>query len=149
FTLSAAIWSLTGPTKSVRYFGHTATLLRTDQVLVVGGYNQNGVNGGHQATAELFSPATGTWSLTASLAKARGDHVATLLPNGDVVISGGNTQAPDPVDVQTEIYRLKVQKWEPGPALNEARLGPTATLLPDGRVLTAGGSWNPAAPALT
>ena len=149
YTPSAGTWSLTDPMKSVRYFGHTATLLRTDQVLVVGGYNQNGVNGGNQATAELFSAVTGTWSLTASLAKARGDHVATLLPNGDVVISGGDTPGSDSDDVQTQIYRVKVQKWEPGPALNAARLGPTSTLLPDGRVLTAGGKWNPAAPALT
>ncbi|HJZ56176.1 MAG TPA: kelch repeat-containing protein [Gemmataceae bacterium] len=146
---STATWSLTSPTKSVRYFGHTATLLRTGQVLVVGGYNQNGVNGGHQATAEVFDPVAGTWKLISSLAKARGNHTATLLPNGDVIIAGGDTTGPDLDDRKTEIYRVKQNTWEAGPSLNKARLAPAAPLLPEGRVLAAGGKWNPAAPTLT
>ena len=39
--------------------------------------------------AEIYDPATGTWTVTASLNNARGLHTATLLSNGSVVVAGG------------------------------------------------------------
>src|SRR5436190_21775297 len=58
--------------------GHTATMLGSGKVLVVGGLT-NGARA--LASAELYDPATGTWSATGSLTTARFAHTATLLPN--------------------------------------------------------------------
>src|SRR5205085_398732 len=71
--------------------GHTATLLLNGKVLIVAGEG----NGAPfvLASAELYDPASGTWSATGSLASARAGqpsgHTATLLPNGKVLVAGG------------------------------------------------------------
>ena len=70
---------------------HTATLLPSGQVLVVGGYN-----GGYQASAELYDPASNTWRAAASLASARAYHTATLLPFGQVLVVGGGQRSATP-----------------------------------------------------
>src|SRR6266513_7119 len=57
--------------------GHTATLLPNGKVLVAGGGD-----GSILASAELYDPASGTWSATGSLATARFGYTATLMTNG-------------------------------------------------------------------
>src|SRR5688572_33481948 len=52
---------------------HTATLLPDGRVLVVGGENGNGNT---FTSAELFDPASGTWTATGSLNTDRADHTA-------------------------------------------------------------------------
>ncbi len=66
---------------------HTATLLPNGKVLVAGGFN-----GGFTilTSAELYDPASGSWTATGSLNTARAYHTATLLPNGKVLVAGGN-----------------------------------------------------------
>jgi hypothetical protein len=60
---------------------HTATLLRDSKVLVGGGFAES--------SAELYDPASGTWSPTGSLAGSRGEHTANLLGDGSVLVAGG------------------------------------------------------------
>ena len=66
---------------------HTATLLPTGKVLVAGGCR---VVGSDLSSAELYDPATGTWTATGSLGTARQHHTATLLPSGKVLVAGGH-----------------------------------------------------------
>jgi len=60
--------------------GHTATLLLSRKVLIVGG---------DTFAVELFDPASGMFSLTGSLEGARTGHTATLLNDGRVLVTGG------------------------------------------------------------
>jgi Bacterial Ig-like domain (group 3)/Kelch motif/Galactose oxidase, central domain len=68
---------------TIRYL-HTATLLSDGRVLVSGGSN-----GPILASAEIYDPMLGTWSLTGSMNTARAYHTATLLSDGRVLVSGG------------------------------------------------------------
>jgi N-acetylneuraminic acid mutarotase len=65
---------------------HTATVLSTGKVLVVGGYGASGP----LSTAELYDPATGKWTSAGVLANRRGGHVAALLGDGRVLVTGGH-----------------------------------------------------------
>jgi hypothetical protein len=62
-----------------------ATLLDNCQVLTAGGSGDTGF----LASAELYNPRTGTWSVTGSLHDPRNGATATLLPNGKVLVAGG------------------------------------------------------------
>jgi galactose oxidase-like protein len=91
---STGKWSFTGSLHVARE-NHTATLLSNGKVLVAGGDDNNQPFLKAIAPAELYDPATGTWSLTGSLQVARFDHTATLLPNGKVLVAGGDDGAGD------------------------------------------------------
>lgn len=65
--------------------GHTATLLRSGAVLVVGGAEQAQYRSGRP---ELYDPVSGGWQL-AAVAMGRKDHTATALPSGQVLVAGG------------------------------------------------------------
>src|SRR6266567_8241826 len=54
-------WTATGSMIDIREF-HTATLLRDGKVLVTAGIRNSGQNSEHLASAELFDPASGTWT---------------------------------------------------------------------------------------
>jgi hypothetical protein len=56
--------------------------------------------------SELYNPATGTWETTAEMNKPRGLHTATLLRNGQVLVTGGGYAVGSPAFVQAsaELY---------------------------------------------
>ena len=66
---------------------HTATLLPNGKVLIAGGGYD--VNVQSFNSAELYDPATGTWTMTDVMNSTRYSHTATLLPNGKVLVTGG------------------------------------------------------------
>jgi RHS repeat-associated protein len=133
-------WTTTGSLTTPRQ-GHTATLLSTGNVLVVGG-TSNGTTA--LASAELYNQSTGTWALTASMTGARTLHTATQLKtnsnsttSGKVLIAGGLNGSTSQNTAQ--LYSPTTGTWTAAANLNAARHADTATLLADGRVLVAGG----------
>jgi hypothetical protein len=115
---------------------HTATLLPNGKVLIAGG---NNAPYSFLNTADIYDPATGTFTATAgNMTSARSRHTTTLLPNGKVLIVGGwngssylNT---------AEVYDPTIGTFTATTgSMTSARQDLTATLLPNGKVLIAGG----------
>lgn len=74
---------------------HTATVLRDGRVLIVGGKDFN--SGARLDSAELFDPATGTFSATRTpMHVARDGHAASRYEY-DVLITGGRSTSGDAV----------------------------------------------------
>src|ERR1051326_4066187 len=85
-------------------------------------------------------PCTATpfeWEDTGSLNTARFHHTATLLPDGRVLVVGGEHRHY-PL-ASAELYDPAAGTWSDTGGLSTARDSPTATLLPNGLVLVAGG----------
>ena len=141
-------WGRTGNLSSARVL-HTATLLRDGKVLVVGGASNSirdfFTGRSFLRSAELYDPATGTWRRTGDLNTARGNHTASLLPDGRVLVAGG--MGDSGVFLNTaEVYDPVIGIWtRTHGSLSIARAVHTAVLLPDappsfsGKVLVAGG----------
>jgi hypothetical protein len=121
--------------------GATATLLKTGQVLVVGGKVATGSVTNKTNTAELYNPATGKFTATGSLADARWGHTATLLNDGRVLVVGGADLSDGAGNLKTaELYNPTTGAFTATGSMATGRASHTATLLNDGRVLIAGGT---------
>jgi len=125
---------LTGSLNTARA-SHTSTVLNNGVVLVAGGYNGNIL-----ASAELYDPASGTFTSTGSLNNARIYHTATLLNNGMVLIVGG-TDNNGNILAGAELYNPASGTFTPTGSLSTAREFHTATVK-NGMVLIAGGTDN-------
>jgi hypothetical protein len=117
--------------------------LADGRVLLAGGkiYNQGGAP---TAAAEIYDPASGTFSFAGQMTTPRYNHTATLLQNGDVLIAGGSASGVtgNPL-ASAELYDPASKTFSAISAMNSAHANHTATLLADGRVLIAGGSNRP------
>lgn len=68
----------------------SATLLSNGQVLVAGGViTLPGGGPGTTNVVEIYDPVSGAFSPAAFMIQARQQHTATLLPNGQVLVTGG------------------------------------------------------------
>lgn len=127
----------------LRREGHTATLLRDGRVLVAGGFAERGASErapSCTARTEFFYPSLGLWIDGPPLVRARSDHQALGMPDGSVLVVGGEGPGPDgspgPVrcaerfDPARGAWRQTTRTWEGHPY---------ACALPDGRALVSGG----------
>jgi len=130
-------WTATGSLSVARSW-HTATLLPSGQVLVVGG--RSTASGPPLASAELYDPATGIATpTTGTLATGRYNHTATLLTTGKVLVVGGQGTSSTAL--------ASAELFDPATGLFTRTNGDlpttsyqhTATLLPSGQVVVIGG----------
>jgi len=145
-------WTLTGSLGYVP-MSHTATRLNDGTVLVAGGLGYSSRPQPHTiavSNVELYDPTTRAWSLVGNLNVGRYGHTATLLPDGKVLVVGGqhhdDTGASVPLK-STELYDPATRTWLLADDLGTGRAYHTETLLrvrrrglpTEGMVLVAGG----------
>lgn len=124
---------------------HRANLLLDGTVLLTGGNTlENSQQGGDRTTetAELYTPATRTFSYVEDMDIPRSEHQATLLADGTVVVTGGALTS-----TLTEVYQPGTQSFSPTGDIIQPRGRHDALRLTNpawgglvGKVLVIGGS---------
>ena len=125
-------------TMAVPRSAHTATLLADGRVMFAGGMIS--VRGDEVSTdsVEIYDPRTGAIKASGRLCVPRSGHTATLLRDGNVLITGGGN---DQSNLNTaELYRVATGGCELLKPMSVPRERHSATMLPDGRVLITGGT---------
>jgi len=128
-------WGTTGSLNTAR-FNHTATLLKSGDVLVAGGYAPQVF----LDSAELYDPAAEMWRPTGSFNTIRAIHSATLLHSGEVLavgFTGGGL-------ISAELYDSATGTWSSTGAPSFVSSSSHTVLLPDGKVLSVfeGSPWD-------
>lgn len=135
-------WTSTQKLPSKRYM-HTANLLPSGKVLVVGGRTVDSMgNIGTTKVCISYNPLPGSWAAVDSLDDARNRHTATSLEDGSILVLGGFGQTGDTL-YTAERFDPITAKWggAGGPRMwgGTGSVGHIAALLPSGQVLVAGG----------
>jgi Kelch motif/Galactose oxidase, central domain len=144
-------FTATGSMTTARWM-HSATLLPNGKVLVAGGTSvtpaaSSGIEGNPPLdSAELYDPVTGTFTaLTVNMLQPRYYHTATLLPNGKVLLAGGqgrlgqklaDAELFDPVAMS---FAATGNNMVVDPTIDTGRWIFTATLLRDDTLFVVGG----------
>jgi Kelch motif len=105
FDEGSGSFTATGNLGTARYAA-TASLLSDGKVLIAAGADPSNTDYSI-ASAELYDPATGMFSATASMLDARQEATATVLPGGRVLIAGGSNNDNAPL-FTAELYIANV-----------------------------------------
>ena len=145
FNPSTHAFTATG-SMTISRTGHTATLLPDGRVLIAGGVQDFGPGtvpipiGPGIASAEIYDPASGSFTLTGSMSAGRSGHTAALLPDGTVLVTGTDTTGELFVPTTGTFSAL---------GATSTGLAATATARNDGTVLVAGGRFRSSTSAAT
>jgi hypothetical protein len=129
-------------------------LLKDGQVLITGGHKGRHAAITIYSSAEIYNPASGTFSSTGNLTVRRHKHDASLLADGRVLIVGGSDERDGrggSAYRNAEVFNPTTGTFTAVASMNAARykLQGTTVLLKNGKVLIAGGAnraevFNPA-----
>ncbi len=148
FTSAANTFTATTGSMAFARYKFGAAQLDNGKVLVAGGFTDAGESIPTQ-TAELFDPATKTFSRASDMTYTRGGTVLTALGGNQFIAIGGYGRVSTQVGASNmatracEIYDGNRGRWYPGPnlpfdmAVDE--MTPQVTTLSDGRLVVSGG----------
>jgi len=133
-----AAWARAGSMQDARYAAAVASL-PNGEVLIAGGEGKGLGPLSHPLRgAELYDPRRGIWRRTGAMHVARVDAAAAILPDGRVLVMGGDDNY-EHVVATAEVYDPRRGTWTLTTPMHGARAQAEATTLVDGRVLVAGG----------
>ncbi|HUP70375.1 MAG TPA: kelch repeat-containing protein [Acidimicrobiales bacterium] len=112
-------------------------------VLLAGGVDNSG---SPSSSVQLFERGALQLRQVGSLAMARFAHSASVLPDGRVLVAGG--QGAGEILASSEVYDPAEQRWRPGHDLNSKRAHHSTARLADGRILATGGNNDASAEVL-
>lgn len=121
---------------------HTANILPDGRILVMGGISTGGDSGAALSTTEIgtISGNTISWVAGTALPVPLRTHTANLLPNGDLLVVGGQSTA---VASQATVYRVSVSGNTLSFVTQTAYLSLISrhctVIAPDGTVMVFGG----------
>jgi len=130
-------WVIVSTMSEARSY-HTATLLTNGTVLIAGGVHGDVNESMAMDSAEIYYPQTKTFVPTSNMKFQRAGHTQTLLPDGNVLITGGISSGN--YSKTAEIFISTANTFIRVGDMATTRTKHTATLMKDGRVLIAGGS---------
>ena len=124
---------------------HTATLLKNGNVLITGGHKGRHAAITIYSSAEIYNPASGTFSSSGNLTVRRHKHDATLLADGRVLIIGGSDERDGrggSAYRNVEVFNPTTGIFTTVGSMNAARykLQGTTVLLKNSKVLITGGA---------
>ncbi len=139
-TSGAGAWQTWGKRDSINRTYGAHAMYDIGKILVAGG-------GPSTNTAEVINlnGATPTVTPTGSMAYGRRQNNLTVLADGTVLVTGGNSSGAPLVDMNAGVYAAELWnpatgQWTTMSSMQVTRqYHSTALLLPDGRVLSAGG----------
>ena len=121
---------------SKKRVSHTATLLASGEVLIVGGYCGKDCAGG-KLVDDIYDPITDTISPLQHAGPLPIGHMAALLKDGRVLVAGDNDATANKI---TLLYEpTSGGNWSKQPDMLQGRWSGSATRLNDGSVLIVGG----------
>ena len=138
----AGSFGSTGSMGTPRYAA-VAAPLEDGRVLVAGGFYDDDGGVHYLASAEVFNPATNSFSSAGigAMGVARRGAVAAPLPDGRVLVAGGDyIDGADHYLASAEVYNPATNAFTPVGDMGIARVRAAAAPLPGGRVLVAGGN---------
>ena len=131
-------WSPTGGMSTAR-INHAATLLTNGKVLVTGG-EYSTTRDTDRRNADLFDPATDTWSATGILSAVRRWHFQLQLPDGHVLVAGGWDGTGQGYTPIAELYDVATGSWSRTGNIKLPVESVPPAMLPNGNVLVTGGT---------
>ena len=137
---ATGVWTSAGAMSTARAFP-AVVRLPSGKVLVAGGENGSMLSPVALATAELYDPATNTWSSAGVMTSVRYMGTSALLPNNKVLVASGVTSLISTTPT-TDLYDPATNTWSAGAPMSVSHGAAAAGLLGTGSFLVAGGFFD-------